>query len=250
MSNVNLFNGVKFTVEDTGAEYHSYDDWGLYVTNTDCIGEPIQYTRYVEVPGRNGKIDLSETVSGRPIYISRAIKINLAGTRYRTSWDSIISTFRNEINGKVCKIQFDNDLGYYWHGRVCIKDFSSCLNLGTFTVDIPEADPYKYDVNSSAEPWLWDPFNFETGVIIQADAEVIVGSGSVTINRGHMLTCPQIVVSDLLSATFTVEYKGVTYFLSSGTNTIPAILVGGDSDVTLTFTGSATVQVVYRGGSL
>lgn len=250
MSNVNLFNGVKFTVEGTANEYHSYDDWGLYVTNTDCIGEPKQYTNYIEIPGRNGKIDLSEAISGRQIYTSREIKINLAGTRYRINWDGVISSFRNHINGKVCRIQFDNDPGYFWRGRVCIKDFTSCLDLGKFVVDIPEADPYKYDVNSSAEPWLWDPFNFETGVITQTGSEVITGSGSVTINHGHMLTCPQIVVSDLLSATFTVTYDGTTYPLAVGTNVIPSILVGGENDVTLAFTGSATVQVVYRGGSL
>lgn len=250
MSDVNRFNGATIIVEDTSKQYHTYDDWGLYITNTDCIGEPKQYTRYVEVPGRQGKIDLTGVLSSSPVFISREIKINLAGTRHRTNWDAVISTFRNNIMGHKCKIIFDNDLGYYWYGRVGIIDFSSVLNLGTFTLDIPEADPYKYDVNSSADPWLWDPFNFETGVITQTGAESIVGSGSITINKGHMLTCPSIVVSDLQSATFTVTYGGKTFDLSVGSNIIPSILVGGASNVTLTFTGTATVQVVYRGGSL
>ena len=103
---------------------------------------------------------------------------------------------------------------------------------------------------SSADPWLWDPFNFETGVIIQQDAKIITGSGSITIPHGHMPTCPQFVVSSVISAPFTVVSEAKSYELTAGTNTIPAILVGGEDDVTLDFTGSATVQVVYRGGSL
>lgn len=250
MSRVDLFNGVEFTIESTMVSFHTYEDWGLYVTNTDCIGEPKQATRYVEVPGRDGLIDLSEAISGRPIYTGREIKIALSGTRDKTNWDAAISAFRNDINGRVCRIKFDNDPSYFWRGRIDIKDFKSALDLGSFIVDIPNAEPYKYDLLSSAEPWLWDPFNFETGIINQTGAEEIVGSGSVTIPRGHMLTCPQFVVSNMVSGTFTVTHDGTTYPLTSGTTVIPAIMVGGERNVTLTFTGTATVQVVYRGGSL
>ena len=250
MSNVRLFNGIKITVEGTSNIYHSYDDWGLYVTNTDCIGEPKQYTKYLTIPGRNGQLDLSQAISGRPIFISREIKINLAGTRFRTNWDAVISTFRNAIAGRVCRITFDNDPSYFWKGKVDVKGFESALNLGTFSIEIPEADPYKYDITSSADPWLWDPFNFETGVITQIGSKVITGSGSITITHGHMATCPEIVISDKLSESFTVTYDNISYPLAVGTNRVPAIMVGGETDVTLNFTGSATVQVVYRSGSL
>ena len=250
MSDVNRFNGATIIVEDTSKQYHTYDDWGLYITNTDCIGEPEQYTRYVEVPGRQGKIDLTGVLSAAPVFLSRKIKINLAGTRYRTRWDGVISTFRNEVMGHKCKIIFDNDPDHYWYGRIGIIDFSSALNLGKFTIDIPDADPYKYSTSTSADPWLWDPFNFETGVITYIGGVTITGSGSITIHKGHMPTTPNIVVSALQSSTFTVTYGGKTYSLTVGSNLIPSIKVGGSSDVTLDFTGSATVQVVYRGGSL
>lgn len=250
MSRVDLFNGVEITIEGTATKYHSYDDWGLYVTNTDCIGEPKQNVNYVSIPGRDGLLDLSEVVTGRPTYSGRQIKILLAGHRNKVNWDAALSTFRNNINGKVCRIVFDNDKSYFWRGRIDIKDFKSALNMGTFKIDIPNADPYKYDVNSSAEPWLWDPFNFQTGVIIQSQSVDIVGSGSVTVPKGHMPTTPNIVVSNKVSGTFNLVYDGETYPLSVGDNKIPSVLVGGDKPVTLNFTGTATIQIVYRGGSL
>ena len=250
MSRVDLFNGAKIQIEGTNISYHTFDDWGLYITNTDCIGAPVQYTKYIEIPGRNGLLDLSETISGRQIYTSRPIKINLSGARDKTTWDAALSILRNRVNGKVCRIIFDNDPAYYWHGRIDIKDFSSVLDLGSLTIDIPSADPYKYSIASSSEPWLWDPFNFETDVITYIGAITVVGSETVTIPYGHMATCPELVVSDKTSATFTVTVDGVTYSLSVGTNKIPSIMVGGDTDVEMTFTGDAKVQIVYRSGSL
>ena len=250
MSRVDLFNGVTITVEGTSNSYHTFDDWGLYVTNTDCIKEPKQYTRYIEVPGRNGLLDLSETIAGRQVYTSREIKIVLAGAKDKVTWSSAISAFRNRINGKVCRITFDDDKAYYWRGRVDIKDFSSILNLGKLTIDIPTADPYKYSLTSSSEPWLWDPFNFETDYITYIGAITVNGTETVTIPSGHMATSPEFVVSDKTSSSFTVEYNSVTYTLSTGTNKIPSIMVGGEAEVELEFSGNAKVQIVYRSGSL
>lgn len=250
MSRVDLFNGVEITIEGTDKKFHSYDDWGLYVTNTDYIGEPKQNISYVAIPGRDGLLDLSDVTTGRPTYSGREIKILLAGHRDKVVWDSVISTFRNNINGRICRLTFDNDKTYYWRGRIEIKDFESALNLGKFQVDIPNADPYKYDVLSSADPWLWDPFNFETGIIIQTQSVDIVGSGTIDVPHGHMPTCPTIVVSNKVSGVFSLMHDGIEYQLTVGNNKIPSVMVNGDNDVTLEFVGTATVQIVYRGGSL
>lgn len=245
-----LSNGLTIIVESTGTQYHTLDDWGFALGNNNYIAEPEMETTYINVPYRDGYIDASEVISGRPIFKKRELSFTLGGMRERHNWDAVISGIRNAIHGKKCKIILDNDRGYYWYGRVYVEGFDRFRGLGQFSLNVPQADPYKYDVNSSADPWLWDPFNFETGVITQTGAETITGSGNIIIPSGHMLTCPQIVVSDMLSATFKVSFKGVQYNLIPGTNIIPAILIGGDQSATLSFTGSATVQIVYRNGSL
>ena len=233
MSRVDLFNGVTITVEGTNTSYHTYTNWGLYITNTNCIGAPEQYTKYVEVPGRNGLVDLSEAVAGRQVYTKREIKIQLAGAKNKTTWSSTLSDIRNKINGKICRFVFDDDTTYFWRGRVEIKDFSSALNLGKFTINVPTADPYKYAVTATT-----------------IGPTTISGSGTVTVPAGTMPTCPEIIVTDKTSTNFTVTYSNVEYSLTSGTNKIPSILVGGASAVTLSFTGTAKVQIDYRSGSL
>ena len=245
-----LTYGVSIYVEDSGKTYHTLDDWGCALGNNNYIGDPEMETTYIEVPGRNGMIDASEAISGRRIYKKRALSFELGAVRARTSWDGVISALRNNVHGRVCRLTLDNDQNYFWKGRVYINGFDRFRELGTFKLEVPVADPYKYDVNSSADPWLWNPFNFETGVITQQGAETIVGSGSISIPHGHMPTCPTFMVSNLLSSTFKVSADVVEFPLAVGSNIIPSILVGGESDVVLNFTGSATVQVVYRGGSL
>lgn len=245
-----LSNGIKITVEETGRIFHTLDDWGLALGNNNYIGDPEMETTYINVPGRDGLIDASTAISGRRVYKKRELAFELGGFHPGTNWDAIISSMRNNIEGRICRLTLDNDQQYYWRGRVYIQGFDRFRSVGTFTLAVPMADPYKYDVLSSAEPWLWNPFNFQTGVIIEAHATVITGSGSVTVPAGYMPVVPNILVSRKTSNTFKVTYGGISYTLDNGDNYISAIIVNGDNSVTLNFTGSATVQIVYRGGSL
>ena len=250
MSENVLTYGISIYVEDSGKTYHTLNDWGLALGNNNYIGDPEMETTYIQVPGRDGLIDASEALSGRRVYTKRQLAFELGGVRERLTWDGVISSMRNNVNGRVCRLIIDNDDAYFWRGRVYISNFDRFRDLGRFTLSVPNADPYKYDVLSSTDPWLWDPFNFETGVITQIGAETIVGSGSITIPHGHMLACPEFVVSEKVSAQFFVEFQGDTYELTTGTNKIPSIMIGGETQAVLNFTGSATVQVSYRGGSL
>jgi len=245
-----LSNGIKITVEENGNVFHTLDDWGLALGNNNYIGDPEMETSYINVPGRDGMIDVSTVLSGRRVYKKRELAFELGGKHVNTNWDAVISSMRNNIEGRICRLTLDNDQEYYWRGRVYIQGFDRMRSVGSFTLAVPMADPYKYDVQSSAEPWLWDPFNFETGVIIQTQSTDIVGSGSVTVPHGHMPTCPTIVVSNKSSGVFKLVFDGFDYELSIGDNKIPAVLVGGENDVVLNFVGTATVQIVYRGGSL
>ena len=245
----NLSIGITLYVEETGKTFHTLDDWQLALGNNNYIGEPKMETTYIQIPGRNGLIDASEAITGRRVFKKRPLAFELGGKNPRLNWDGIISKMRNEIHGRVCRITLDNDRAYYWRGRVFLEDFDRFRELGTFTLSVPNAEPYKYSLTTSAEPWLWDPFNFETGIITYIGAVTISGTETITIPAGYMPTSPEIVVSDL-SGTLTLDYGGQTYTLTTGTNKIPSILVGGDADVDLTFTGNAKVQIVYRSGSL
>ncbi len=241
--------GVKIIVESTGKTYHSLKDWGLVIGNNNYIGEPEQETNYVEIPGASCCLDMSEALTGHPVFKSRKINVLLGGMRERSRWDNVISEIRNEIHGQIVHLIFDNDLNYYWRGRVTVCDFDRVRELGTFTLSVPMADPYKYDVFDTVDPWEWDPFDFENGVIRYL-GPMNINNTSVVVPRGGMETVPVFVINEITTDELKVTVNGSTYSLSVGENRFPQIKVAGNTEILLVFAGIGKGTIKYRGGSL
>lgn len=248
MNNV-LTIKATIAVESSGKVIDTLADWGCAIGNNDYIGEPEVETYFIDVPGADGFLDGSEAITGRPVYKSREIDILFGGKKPREDWDSFISNIRNRLHGKNIRITFSNDPAYYWTGRAYITDFDRSREIGQFHLSVPKADPYKYSLADSTEEWLWDPFDFETGVIDQGAGITISGSGSYTVYSGDVAIVPVLNVKSIGSTGLKVTARGETYTLTLGRNRFPDIVVYG-SDVTLEFTGSGTLDIVYRRGSL
>ena len=244
-----LTNGMKIYVERTGMTYHTLNTWGLALGNNNYISDPEQETTYINVPYRDGMIDISETVSGRPIFKTRQLSFEMEGLNVRRKWDSVISDLRNKVHGQLCRITLDNEAEWYWRGRVYIRDFDRERELGTFVIDVPQAEPYKYNWNGYAEPWVWDLFNFETGsTLLKGDIQVD-GQETLVIESGNMLSAPTFTVSNIIGNA-TVTANGRTYRMVEGRNYFPSLLVGGLDPVPLVFAGAFHVLVDLRIGSL
>lgn len=245
-----LTYGVKIIVESTGRSYHTLDTWGLALGNNNYISAPEQETAYINVPFRDGYVDISEAVSGRPIFKNRELSFELGGINPRLRWDNIISEFRNAVHGKLCRVVVDNDAGHFWRGRVYITDFDRTRELGTLKLTMPTAEPYKRDVVGWADEWEWDSFSFVDGTTQTLGDVTVRGSANITIPAGEMLVAPSFRVSNITSSTRTVSAGGRTYNLVDGLNYFPSLLAGGSSETVLRFSGNFHVLIDYRGGSL
>ena len=250
MSNV-LTNGAKITIASTNEEFHTLDDWGLAIGNNNYTGQPKQHLDFISVKGRNGLLDISEALTGRPTYSSREIRVLLGGIHSPQEWDSVISTLRNKIEGRQIKLTFDNDPSYYWYGRCHIEDFDRMRELGTFELTIPNADPYKYSCTQFNEDWLWDPFNFLTDYVTEEKEYTITGHTEIRIPSGEMPVSPTIIVTDINSY-LTVQKYGESRVinLKLGENKVYAITINDDSESILMFEGDGTFSINFRGGSL
>jgi hypothetical protein len=110
--------------------------------------------------------------------------------------------------------------------------------------------PYKYNIVSSTDDdWLWDPFDFETGVIREYKDMQIEGRREITIIGSAMPVVPVLTVDSENGDGMTVLYGGHTYQLVDGDNRIPAMSIG-PGEHTMTFTGVGTVSIYFREGSL
>lgn len=245
----NIAHGLKIKREDVnGVAFHTINEWGLAIVNTDYIGEPQLETLYIDVPYTDGRIDATEAVSGRPIYKSREIKVTLKGFRERMNWDAVMSDIRNKINGRVCHFIFDNDKAYYWRGRVYVEDFNRAKECGYFTLRM-DADAYKYNIYGVGDSWIWDTFNFLTDSVKDGNEFEVDGTATFVVPKGNMALTPDIDCRAITTG-LTVSDGRITAELENGTNYEPRILVNGDTETVLTFNGHGFVSIKYRGGSL
>lgn len=246
-----MTNGATIIIAATNEQFHTLKDWSLAVGNNNYIGDPEQHTDFISVKGRNGLLDISEALTGRPTYSSRPINIALGGIRERNDWDAVVSDIRNKIEGKTIKLIFDNDPTYFWYGRCHVTNFDRTRELGQFNIEIPNADPYKYNVQAFNEDWLWDPFNFETGYVTEATEYTITGHREITIPSGQMPVSPTIIVTSI-TGNLTVQKYGDSRVipLSLGENKVYAITINDASESILIFEGRGKLSINYRGGSL
>ena len=106
-------------------------------------------------------------------------------------------------------------------------------------------DAYKYEVADSLGDWLWDDFDFETGIIREYGNLQVTGELNVIIPGRRKHVIPVITAS----AAMTVSYQSKTYDLAAGINKIYDLALGEEENL-LIFTGSGSVSIEYRGGSL
>ena len=106
------------------------------------------------------------------------------------------------------------------------------------------AEPFKKELLTSAKPWEFDTFSFETGVIRELyDIEITADNNTVAIDAGIIPTNSIFIVAE--SNGLVVIHNGKSYALPVGKTRIPSIKVGSE-DVTLIFTGTGKLTIDYR----
>lgn len=226
-------------------EKHTYKDWNLILTTTD-IDFPDPKTETVDIPGANGELDFSEVLTGEILYKNRTIKIELEMIDKFENWRNKISEISNYLHGKKMKMIFDDDPSYYYYGRLTVNDFKSNKSTGTISIEA-DVEPYKYDLYSSIEDWLWDPFNFETGIISELKEIKIIKQRKVVIIGRRLKSIPTIEVLD--TENMVVEFEGNRYNLNKGKQRVLNIEIKEGENI-LRFYGNGTISIDYRGGSL
>lgn len=230
-------NGIGITI----GEKHTYRDWGL-MWATVSVPMPDARTKTVEVPGANGVLDLTEAINGAVCYANRSITLTFTVNCDMEAWHVLYARIASYCHGKRLKVTLDTDPSYYYEGRITVQSTKDNNVYGDLTITV-DADPLKYEVVSAAEEWLWDPFNFDVGVIrVYKDLAVpcsvdVIGTFAPVV---PVITC---------STALTLKLNGETYQLKQGANENPDIIVMPGENK-MEFSGSGTFSIDFRGCSL
>ena len=231
----------------TYGEKNTWDDWHLIPSSRPVFNPPATKTQYVDLPGGNGQIDLTEALTGYPVYENRTGSHEFYVENGYKEWSDLYSEIMNYLHGKSMEAYLEDDPYYVYVGRFEVNEWKSDKWNSVITIDY-NVYPYKKERNSSLDDWLWDPFDFENGVIREYKSLSVSGSLTLKIPPTVEPISPTIIVSNA-SGEFKVAIKGKTYILQNGTNYLPDVTISTE-EINMVFTGTATVSVDLRGGKL
>ncbi|MGN1097770.1 MAG: hypothetical protein ACI4SS_02615 [Clostridia bacterium] len=157
---------------------NTWDDWHLIPSSRPVINPPSVKTNIIDIPGAYGALDLSEALTGYPLYSNRTGSIEFIVANGYKSWDILYSEIMSYLHGKRLYLILEDDSSYYYEGRFEVNKWKSDKNWSIITIDY-DLHPFKRDVFCTADDWLWDRFDFETGVIQELN-EVTVKYGKET----------------------------------------------------------------------
>lgn len=117
--------------------------FGLVMTDESVLGPPPLKRCEVDVPGGDGSIDLSDALSGGPVYGNRehslVLRMEVGGPR---EFERVKTEVSNLLHGRRLRYELTCDPGYSYEGRFEVDEYYSRLRSGCIRLKVA-ADPYK-----------------------------------------------------------------------------------------------------------
>lgn len=214
------------------------------------IPYPAPKVHKIDIPHSSGSVDVT-SATGNVNYSDReGLELEFkAYCKSYAEWKILLQRIAAHLHGQKLKMICDDDKDHYYMVRLEL-DSTRSNNVNSTITLTGTAEPFKYSLLASNEPWLWDPFNFVTGEIFLIDDVIVNGTANVLVKGGSVPTSPTFYVYE--SSNLAVVFDDKSYPLPKNSvkayevYRFPQIKVGED-DVEFTFTGKGRVSVEYRG---
>ena len=149
------------------------------------LSPPTPKTYLVDIPGGNGKLDLTSALIGDTVYDNRAQSFIFKIIDV-DDFESVKTNISNFLHGKEFDYELTWDPGYIYHGRFKVMSYTkeafNMGKIGTIQIDV-DAEPYKRKEDQ----------------IFKVDA---VGGTIVYLNSGRLRVRPLIETTGFLKVIF------------------------------------------------
>lgn len=156
---------------------HTWKKWGLIPKTRPFVVPPEKKITTIDIPGADGVLDVSESLTKWPVYNNRTGSWSFYVTDYNNhegiiqdnndqnvldnvydpirdttidNWAGMYTRFLNDLHGKTLAIVLDDDPDYYYKGRVTISQWDS-PNDGTLSGVTISYDLYPYKLKREFE---------------------------------------------------------------------------------------------------
>lgn len=140
-----LYNNhkINFDTERAGAgnTRHTFLDWFLSPVERPSIDKAEVKENYIEIPGTNGGLDLTESLTGSPLYkyIEGSFEFKVLNDRMlpilnnkcelikekEITWEYLNRDIRSFLNGKERYMMLEDDPSWYYKGRFTVERYDA-----------------------------------------------------------------------------------------------------------------------------
>ena len=241
----------------TIGEKNTWSDWHLVSTSRPLVNPPSVKTHYVDIPGGDGSIDLTEAISERPTYGNRSgswnfIVVNsgqLVPNSSYGKWYERYTEIMSYLHGNELRAVLEDERAYYYLGRFMVESWDSAKGNSVLTIKY-DVGPYKRSTGDMNDrDWLWDPFEFETDVVRSYSNLVVRDSLEIDYIAKEASASPFILCYITSGNIMTVRLNGIVYELTNGENRVEGMHFSEGVN-RLLFRGYGQVSIETSGGIL
>lgn len=125
---------------------NTWDDWYLIPTSMPVVSMPTMTTSYVDIPGRDGSIDLSDYLVGRPTYSDRSGTFEFIVVPEHGDLETRRTQIAAFLDGSKVTMKLEDDQGYYYEGRMRLSSWSNSDQMSRASIEY-RFRPYKIRIS-------------------------------------------------------------------------------------------------------
>ena len=156
-------------------EKHSLKDYGMFLSEPPDFGTPEAKTYTVDIPGRDGVLDYTESMTGEPVFDNRDMKFVFATMISPEYREAFKSRLLSDLNGKNVTVIYDLDADWEYTGRAAVE-FDDVMSWKMKIIITVDAYPYKLERGNTIITVTPDTFDAETIFMGQGTAAQNINS--------------------------------------------------------------------------
>ena len=136
-----MYHSITFIdVDDATKRVNTWEDWHLVPSSRPVIVPPKVQTKYVDIPGADGSLDLTDYLAGRPTFANREGTIeftvlnNYNIERYKYNWSRLYSDIMDYLHGKRKLMILEDNPHYYYKGRFSVDSWATDQHNSKITI--------------------------------------------------------------------------------------------------------------------
>lgn len=142
----------------TIGDRNTWDDWHLIPTTRPLFNPPPVKTSYVEIAGGDGTLDLSTSLTGRPLYSNRTGSWTFYVENGFKLWADLYSEIMGYLHGQKLRAILEDDPDYCYEGRFSVDQWKSDAERSSIVISY-SVSPHKQFVGRM----IWDNLKDSNG---------------------------------------------------------------------------------------